>query len=85
MSVAVTFGTRVWIADLIRAGWTASVSEHRPVGREKRSRYVVREVVTGPARVGVLLRDASGEALFVPTVDEAAARELLEAALEEAE
>jgi len=87
-NAVVTFGTRCWIADLIRAGWTPSVSEHRPVGRYRMRLVddledVVREAV-GPPRVGVLLMRDS-EALFVPTADEGEARELLVAALEEGE
>jgi len=85
-TLAVTYGTRCWIADLIRAGWTPSVSEHRAVGRYRMRLVddledVVREAV-GPPRVGVLLV-REPDAVFVPTADEGEARELLEAALEE--
>lgn len=90
-ALAVSFGTRVWLADLLRAGWEASVSEHRPV-RQYRLRLaddledVVREVA-GARRVGVLaVRDGEdGSGVFIPCPDAEAARELLKAALAEAE
>lgn len=89
MVAVVSYGTRVWLADLIRAGWEARVVESRPVTSRYRLVLVddleeqVREV-TRPARVGVLVeRDGSG--MFVRCGSSEEARYLLEAALAEAE
>lgn len=82
---AVSYGTKVWLADLLLAGWMGSVVEHRPIERHVHLRLVddledVVQTVTQPARVGVLCeRDGSG--IFIPCSDAAEARDLLADAL----
>lgn len=89
-ATAVTYGTEIWLAALVEAGWTLTVSE----SRRPEQRVVLRQVeddfepmeLLAPARVsvGVLAVNDQGDGAFVPCASEVEARSLLERVLAEA-
>jgi hypothetical protein len=73
--MAVSYGTREWLAELIRSGWTATVVERRVPGGMGEG-FV--------AGVGVMVTDENGAGVFIPCSCQHEALELLESAEEEA-
>jgi len=87
VATAVSYGTSVWLGELLEAGWTARVGERRQVGRYRLTladdlEQVCREVAAPPQH-GVVAEDGRGSRVFVPCVSHDAAVALLEDVLAE--
>jgi hypothetical protein len=82
-TTTISYGTEVWLAELLQTGWKARVVEHRPVLHhyhltlEDDLEEAVHEV-TSPDSVGVAVTGPQGAGVFVPCSDEREALALLE-------
>jgi hypothetical protein len=69
-ATAISYGTKEWLAELVSAGWEASVVKRLPV-----------DITAENPDVGVMVTNDEGAGVFVPCPCEHDAIELLEAAL----
>ena len=87
-TITISYGTRQWLAELLQAGWEASIVERRdvradsPVLLAEHLAELNRVKVQPAMEVGVLVTDGHSGS-FIPCATKAEAVELLKSALME--